>query len=104
MSRGFKPHLATEDLSHLARTRLEEKQIPLKHTAEKPLILAEADLHSADLIISMLEPQHRPLMRERFPDFENTSDYWQVYDIEDEPPEVSLELIDKEVDQLFNTL
>lgn len=104
ISRGFKPHLATEDLSYLARERLQEKGIPLNHTAEKPCKLSREDLEESTVIVSLLESQHRPLMRTHFPEFEDVSLYWEVYDIEDQPAEISLSLIDENVTQLIAEL
>jgi len=104
VSRGFKPHLATEDLSYLARERLQEKDIPLHHTAEKPCKLSREDLEDATVIVSLLESQHRPLMKAHFPEFEEVSLYWEVYDIEDRPAEISLSLIDENVTRLIADL
>lgn len=103
-SRGFRPHLATEDLSHLAVERLEEISVPISGTGPKPLKLKESDLVEASLIITLYEAEHRPMLVEKFPHWENRVRYWQVPDIDVEPSSVALPKIEVEVAELVQRL
>lgn len=103
-SRGFRPKDATEELSHYIRTRLHSRGIPQRCTREVPALVEERDLAGATRIVAMLESEHRPMMRERFPSYENRSCYWRVHDIDVSPPEDALPLIEKEVDRLVSCL
>ena len=59
------------------------------------------DLASADFIVAVKEVEHRPLMRERFAEWEHRLDYWNVHDIEDVAPAEALPLLAQEVRTLF---
>src|SRR5579871_4301378 len=45
-----------------------------------PLQVAEADLERADLIVALKEAEHRPLLRERFPPWEDLVRFWHIHD------------------------
>ena len=59
------------------------------------------DLASADFVVAVKEVEHRPLMRERFAEWEHRPDYWNVHDIEDVAPAEALPLLAQEVRTLF---
>jgi protein-tyrosine-phosphatase len=62
------------------------------------------DLTSADLVIAVKEAEHRPLMRERFADWEHRLDYWHIHDVEDATPAEALSLLTAEVQTLLQRL
>ena len=39
------------------------------------------DLSGADFLVAVKEAEHRPLMRERFGEWEHRADYWNVHDV-----------------------
>ena len=45
--------------------------------------------------------EHRPLMRERFGEWEHLADYWNVHDVEDVAPAEALPLLAQEVRKLL---
>jgi protein-tyrosine phosphatase len=51
------------------------------------------DLANADFVVAVKEAEHRPLMRERFAEWEHIPDYWHVDDVEDAPPAEALKLL-----------
>jgi low molecular weight protein-tyrosine phosphatase len=59
------------------------------------------DLVNADLVIAVKEAEHRPLMRERFADWEHRLDYWHIHDVEDASPAEALKLLADEVRSLL---
>jgi protein-tyrosine phosphatase len=69
-----------------------------------PLQCAAADLETARRIIALNEPEHRPLMRTRFPEWESRVQFWQVKDVEYVRPEVALAAIEKQIDALLGAL
>ena len=58
------------------------------------------DLRTASHIVALNEIEHRPLMIERFPDWEGRTEYWKVSDIEVVAPSVALSQIDSQVAEL----
>ena len=65
-----------------------------------PLSLLEEDFQAFDHIICMDEIEHRPMMRDRFPQYEDQVAYWQVRDVQFESPETALRLLKKMVEEL----
>ncbi len=67
--------------------RLQIMGIPLGHEQERyPRPVTESLLHSASYIICLLESEHLPLIRERFPAWTHSVCYWDVRDV---PPSSS---------------
>jgi len=59
------------------------------------------DLEGADYIVALNEMEHRPLMSERFPNWESRIQYWKIGDVELVQPTKALALIDVQVDVLL---
>ncbi len=81
-SRGFLPEWNPPGISPHTLRELEARRIPLRHTDQLQHLLTRQDLEAADLIIAVKEAEHRPLMRERFPDWESKITYWHVHDLD----------------------
>ncbi|MFL6818267.1 MAG: low molecular weight phosphatase family protein [Bradyrhizobium sp.] len=83
ISRGLALDRGTENvgpLSHLTLQALADRQItPLERL---PLACSLEDLESAAMVVAMKEAEHRLLLRERFPAWENRVSYWRVHDID----------------------
>ena len=62
------------------------------------------DLEGAGHIVALYEPEHRPLLRERFSGWEQRVEYWQVADIEIVSPKIALGVIDRQTDALLGRL
>ena len=103
-SRGFRPHLATETLSHHAEERLIENTVPLSLTRPYPEKILLHDLAEASLVIALLEGEHRPMVHEQFPDWIDRIRYWNVHDIDVKSPQHALPLIEAEVEALIQNL
>jgi protein-tyrosine phosphatase len=52
-------------------------------------------------VIAVKEEEHRPLMRERFAQWEHRLDYWNVHDVEDAAPAEALKVLAQEVRTLL---
>ena len=59
------------------------------------------DLAGADFVVAVKETEHRPLMRERFVEWEHRLDYWNVHDVGDAAPAEALKLLAREVRTLL---
>jgi protein-tyrosine phosphatase len=80
------------------------KGIRCASTQRFPKAATDSDFQAADLIIALDEDEHRPMMRERFPDWEQKIDYWLVHDLDQWEAAMALSLIEREVRQLVNQL
>jgi protein-tyrosine phosphatase len=58
------------------------------------------DLANADFVVAVKEAEHRPLVRERFGEWERRLDYWNVHDVEDAAPVEALKLLAREIRML----
>ena len=103
-SRGFRPHIEEAPLSPHAADRLGEHAIPLRLTRSAPQRIAEADLTEAALVVALYESEHRPMMRDRFPGWEDRIRYWRVPDIDEVSPVHALSAVEAEVDALLRQL
>jgi len=73
-----------------------EKQGIREHeaTSRSSCAVTEADFTSAAWVVALLEVEHRPLMNERFPTWEDRIEYWHIDDRADIFPEIERELMD----------
>src|SRR5215470_2131131 len=67
-------------LSPFAMEALEKRGLVAKDGERSPQQCAVVDLESADLIVALMDSEHRPLIRERFRGWEDRVEYWQVGD------------------------
>jgi protein-tyrosine phosphatase len=80
---------------------LKELEIAARGADRFPLQCATADLNSADFVVAVKEAEHRPLMRERFAEWEHIPNYWNIHDVEDAPPAEALKLLAQGVQTLL---
>lgn len=92
------------DLSVYTRFALTARGIALRHTAPNPRPLTLEDLEAADLSIALKEDEHRAMMREQFPDWENRIEYWAVHDLDFSTPEEALPMIEQLVLKILDSL
>jgi len=92
VSRGLATHLVfgAGDLSIYTRHTLVARGIPLNHTSERPTQLVEEDFRRADRSIALKEAEHRSMMREKFPAWENHVEYWHIHDLDGAAPDAAL--------------
>ena len=91
-------------LSPFALRGLEARRVTAKGAMRFPRQCTVADLESADRIVALDEAEHRPLMRERFSDWEHRVQYWVIGDVGLVAPDRALSLIDSQVDELLAAL
>jgi protein-tyrosine phosphatase len=83
---------------------LDERGLVAQGANSLPQQCALADLNAADRIVALMETEHRPLILQRFPGWENRVDYWDVADIEITPPVAALKRIENRVMDLLRLL
>ena len=81
-----------------------QRSIPASEPIRCPKLATVQDLASADHVVALKEAEHRPLMRQHFPDWENRITYWHVHDLDEAPPDLSLAEIDTLVRDLLARL
>ena len=59
------------------------------------------DLKAADWIVALNETEHRPLLLERFPGWEQRVKYWYVGDVDVALPAAALNSIENEIQLLL---
>ena len=69
-------------LSPFALEALAERGLVAQGACRLPQQCTAIDLAAADHIVALNQSEHRPLMRERFPDWESRIEYWQIGDVE----------------------
>ena len=90
-------------LSTYTRAECERIGVPTAPMRD-PIALQQADLESATLTVAVKETEHRALMREKFPRWENRIEYWEVHDLDCATPEESLPVLRDRVDELLKRL
>ncbi len=83
---------------------LEERGVAAHGRDRLPQQCALIDLQTADHVVSLDETEHRPLLLERFPHWENRAEYWQVRDVEFVSPAIALGEIEQRVNVLLSRL
>ena len=73
-------------------------------TSRLPIGCAPADLSSADKVVALKEAEHRPYLRQKFPEWEDRVDYWHVHDLDQAGPAEALALIERRVIELVAEL
>jgi protein-tyrosine phosphatase len=96
-SRGFSPHLTEGELSPFTLGQLTRLGIGRHHTSLWAQPLTEADLRAADRRIALKEAEHAPMLRDRFPAWLPTVEYWHVSDLDAAAPEEALPQIEQKV-------
>ena len=83
---------------------LQRRQIPLPMPLRLPLQLTEADLSSARRVIALKEAEHRALLAENFPEWEERVAYWHVHDRDVMDPALAVLEIDAHVEAMVREL
>lgn len=107
-SRALAPDLAAipnvGPISPYVLRALEKRGIRVEANVRFPLRVTEADLASADAIVAMKEAEHRPLLQQRFPGWEDRVEYWHIHDLDGFTPEQALPEIERHVADLLARL
>ena len=83
---------------------LTERGLAPRTANRVPQQCTRADLQAADHIVALEEAEHRPLLTERFPGWEDRVEYWHIHDVTDTAPAVALGSIADRIDLLVDRL
>ena len=105
-SRGLAIHHVPPEfvLSPHTHQHLAARKMEVRHTAPYRKQLSEADLMNAQVIIALKDDEHRPMIRELFPDWEGRVIFWDVGDQPEVTPDDALTAIEKQVVELVREL
>jgi protein-tyrosine phosphatase len=104
-SRGLR--LEKLNIGHMSQytiARLADSGIPFEQYRRYPQDLNVADLKQADRIVAVKETEHRPLMSQRFPEWTEKVEFWEVHDIDFSDPAEALPHLEREVLALLQRL
>ena len=84
--------------------RMVERGIDAKFASPHAKRLYKGDIEEADIALCMYEKEHKPMMKLFFEDIENKIVYFNIPDINENSPNKSLDMVETEVNNLFNTI
>ena len=93
-----------DSVSPLVRKALSARGIVPLGCSRSPAPCSVIDLETASLIIALSSTEHRPLVRERFPAWDNHIQYWEIEDIGLMAPDEATEAIEQRVTKLVAQL
>lgn len=88
-------------MSPYALEGLRGRGITPRNAERMPEALSESDFAGFPRVIAMSDSEHRPMMRERFPAFERTIEYFLVEDLHLEPSSVALPRLETSLQALL---
>jgi|SRR6185437_13493846 len=91
-------------LSPFALRGLEERLVTARGARRFPQQCTVIDLENADHVVALDGTEHRPLMRERFSDWEHRIKYWEIRDVEFVKPDHALSLLEARIKELLSVL
>ena len=91
-------------LSHFTLSALEARRVAARGATRFPQQCTLGDLANADQIVALDEKEHRPLMRERFSDWEHRIQYWGIGDVGFVAPDQALSLLEAQIEKLLKGL
>ena len=83
---------------------LRERQIPVNGNSRRPQQLTFDDLTKSELVIAVKESEHRKMMADLFPEWEDAVEYWHVHDLDCAEPEEALPILEDRVRDLVDRL
>jgi low molecular weight protein-tyrosine phosphatase len=76
---------------------LKTRGIPLERPARYPLPLVGSMLTRVDHFVALKRDEHLPLLRQKFPQYLQRVEFWQVHDLDRAPPDEALVQIENEI-------
>ena len=83
---------------------LNERGIPINGNHRQPEQLTLDDLTKSELVVALKEAEHRAMMTDLFPEWEDVVEYWHIHDLDCAEPEESLPILENHVQDLVDRL
>ena len=103
-SRGLRVELVEVDISPYTIEALERRGIGRDMTAPGRRNLTVDDLERADLVVALRESEHRPIIAERFPQWESRLRYWDVADHPEWSADRMVAAVERNIEELVEEL
>ncbi len=84
-SRGLDLAIGVDNVGSISphtRRACELRNVPLAEPLRSPLMLCEADLRRARLVVAVKEAEHRAYLARLFPQWADRARYWHVHDLD----------------------
>jgi protein-tyrosine phosphatase len=88
-------------ISRTALKGLQDRGCTIRGAHRSPRQCTMSDLKNADHIVAIDKFEHRLLLRERFPSWEQRVEYWDIGDIGVMPPDVALAELESRIEALI---
>ena len=95
------------DIGPIARATLEalrDRGVAVAPEQRLPRSLTASDLERSDLVVAVKESEHRPLLREHFPAWAESVEYWHIDDLDCAVPAEALPVLEDHVRALVDRL
>lgn len=105
-SRGLALH-SHQNIGPMAQSaciRLEELGVEIPDPLRFPASAVAADFEAAELVVAVKEAEHRAMMREQFPEWENRIEYWRIDDIDVITPAQMFPRLEAKLEELIARL
>ncbi|NJL79567.1 MAG: low molecular weight phosphatase family protein [Richelia sp. RM2_1_2] len=84
--------------------KLQSQGVILPKTQRNPIQVNSEDFQTAEIIIAMNEAEHRHLMLEKFPEWVDKVEYWNIRDSHQGLPSIALRKLENNIIQLIERL
>ena len=91
-------------ISPLTIAALQARDIAIPNEFRDPHFIEEVDLAHADLIVAVKNTEHRPMLAERFPGWEDSVRFWEIHDLDCAGAEEALPALETHVATLIEEL
>jgi protein-tyrosine phosphatase len=91
-------------ISAYAVQALKLREIPISGNHRRPQQLALEDLTKSELVVALKESEHRTMMADLFPEWEDAVEYWHIHDLDCAEPEEALPVLENHVRGLVDRL
>ncbi len=107
-SKGLAPNLKTignrGPIAPIAVHCLEAAGYPVRSRRRWPKSVSQRDFETAMLVVGLNQPEHQPMVLERYPSFAQRVTYWQIPDVGEMPASTAFTLILAQVQILLKSL
>jgi protein-tyrosine phosphatase len=94
----------TDVISEHTVNGLRCRGVSVGNNHRSPIQVQSQDFERADLVIALDEQEHRPYMEDKFPDWADRIEYWQVGDLHITTADEALQTADLEIRALVQRL
>lgn len=91
-------------ISQFTVEALQQRGVSINGEQRYPKALTQEDLEQSHLVVAVKEAEHRRLLAEQFPHWEDRVEYWHVHDIDCESPVDAIPVLEQKVSGLVQRL